>query len=95
VEIPKEVIQAFKVKPTEEGNRDTAFESNEYRYHSDSLKGVGWFERKRDNKVSLLETGSDHDQNMDSFRQLWNQGMSDNRRNTIFNQIARENEFDD
>lgn len=37
----------------------TIKETDNYAYHFDKMMGVGWFERKKDQMVTLLDTGSD------------------------------------
>lgn len=47
---------------------ETIFETEDYRYDHDTLYGTGWFVRKSDDAVSLMDTGSD----AESMKSLWN-----------------------
>ena len=40
---------------------ETMFETDNYRWDWDRLAGVGWFVRKADDHVSLMETGIEAD----------------------------------
>lgn len=39
----------------------TVRETNDYSYDIDTLYGTGWFVRKRDDMVSLMDTGMERD----------------------------------
>lgn len=46
----------------------TIRETENYSYDIDKLYGTGWFVRKRDDMVSLMDTGSDRDAFVERYK---------------------------
>lgn len=74
-------------------------ESENFAWYYDSLMGVGRFERKSDNSLTLLETGSDCSQVRRELNRLKSKTSSPRYPasapsfNAIFDSIAAEYEF--
>ena len=65
----------------------TVRETNEYSYDKDTLYGTGWFVRKSDDMVSLMDTGTDRDV---LILTLENKGICND---TAFNAIAKSRTY--
>lgn len=62
----------------------TLKESKDYAYHVDTTMGVGWFERKSDEYVTLLETGEEV-----AYREMMLGILSDSE----FNLVAKQQTY--
>lgn len=55
---------------------NTIRETNDYRYDVDRLYGTGWFVRKSDDMVSLMDTGSDRETRLLAMPLLTDNGFN-------------------
>ncbi|MCF4098599.1 hypothetical protein [Maritalea mediterranea] len=72
------------------------YEGHQYQWLYDGVMGVGRFNRKADEAVSLLETGSDCDDLHQSLGNLFeNEQTPEDRKKMILDSIAEEYSYDD
>lgn len=69
---------------------ETIFETDKYRWDYDSLYGVGWFVRKSDDAVSLMETGSDAEEVKSEFAAIEPAGLF---KIAAFNSVASQQSY--
>ena len=69
----------------------TVYDSFAYQYDYDTRHGVGWFVRKSDDYVTLLDTGTDAQEQRDRWTK-WNerQDIDTHRKDIIFDMEAIE-----
>ena len=68
---------------------ETLFETESYRYDYDTQYGTGWFVRKSDDHVTLLNTGVDAEEERQRFKMMPN----DAKHEQDFNELAEAQEY--
>jgi hypothetical protein len=68
---------------------DTVFKTGTYELVFDTQYGVSWYVRKKDDHVSLMNTGTEAEDEV-----KWAKGLKQNKEDkTLFNSIAAEHSF--